>query len=189
MTVRMLTAVSISFFPLAAAATDHGHVVSITNSPLHLASPGIVEMTGEYAVNRSLGVALIAGYGQPTLETEDESTGDVTRHDVTVYEAGAQARYYLFGSFDHGMQVGGEVLYLSITGFEEDGVRGSASGFGIGPFIGYKKTARFGLTFDAQLGFQYFAAQAEASDNDGNSAEGDSSSTGVLLNLNLGWAF
>ena len=138
-------------FPLVASATDHGHVVSITNSPLHLAAPGIVEMTGEYAINRRLGAALVAGYGTPVFET---------------------------------------VMYLRIEGFEEEGgIQGEAEGYGIGPFIGYKKTARFGLTFDMQLGYQYFAVRAEARDDEGNEASGTGNDSGVLLNLNLGWAF
>ena len=189
--IRVISAAAVAFvcIPFGASATDHGHSLSITNSPLHLVSPGMVEMTGEYAINRKLGAALIGGYGQATLERGDEDTNDVVEDDVTIYEAGAQVRYYLVGSFDHGMQVGAEAFYMRIDGFSDGDVSGEASGFGVGPFIGYKKTARFGLTFDMQVGYQYFAAQATARDEDGNSSDGSATDSGLLLNLNLGWAF
>lgn len=67
-------------------------------------------------------------------------------------------------------------------------ITGTGQGIGIGPFIGYKVAASFGLTFVAQLGAQYNIATAEATD--GTTTETDSASgIGPLLNLNLGWSF
>lgn len=170
--------------PFRAWATDHGQTVAVTFSPLHAAFNSTAEITAEYAVKRKLGVALIGGYGRPSFE-------DINGNDVqlTVIEAGASARYYLFGSFDHGMQVGGEVLYINVSG-ETDDVNATASGISVGPFIGYKKAARFGLTFDAQLGVAYLAVRAKSTNSStGDEGEAEADGTGILLNLNLGWSF
>src|SRR5687768_4310361 len=71
------------------------HRFSLTMSPVHLALP-VVELTGEFRLLDKLGVAAVAGAGN--------SSG------IFVGEAGAQIRYYLIGTFIHGMQVGGEIL-------------------------------------------------------------------------------
>lgn len=180
----LLVFAALTMAPGLAHATDHGQDVAITISPLHLIFP-MVEVTGEYAVSRNLGIAAIGGYGTVGLENADGSDAG----SVTLYEAGAQARYYVVGSFDHGMQIGAEALYIGATGKSGDGqIDGTAEGIGVGPFIGYKKAARFGLTFDAQLGAQYFAARARSSGGS-SSAEAKSDGFGILLNLNLGWSF
>ena len=169
-------------FPGAALATDHGHDVALTISPVHLGIP-IVEVTGEYALERRLGFAVIGGYGTPTVILNDGE-----RVKLTAIEFGASGRYYLFGSFDHGMQIGAEVLYIHVSG-EADAVRATASGLSLAPFIGYKKSAKFGLTFDAQLGVSYTVVRASSESDSGAEGDAESEGAGILLNLNLGWAF
>lgn len=105
-----------------------------------------------------------------------------------MFEIGASARYYLIGSFRHGMQVGLEALYLSVSGDMENTLA-VGKGLCVGPFIGYKYIASFGLTVDIQGGAGYTLIGASASDDDGNSASDSDSDVLPILNLNIGWSF
>ena len=92
----------------AAPAAEHPRrVFSLTISPIHLFLP-VVELTGEARVHDKVGVALIAGAGK-------YSDPNVTGISATVYEAGGQVRVYVIGDFRHGMQLGGELLYLHLS--------------------------------------------------------------------------
>jgi hypothetical protein len=168
----------------APSHADTQHQVAVTFSPLHLVSP-IVELTGEFRLHDKFSVAAIAGVGSITTEVPDGSTEE--EKSFSAWELGGQGRFYLLGDFDHGMQLGVELLYVNVD-FDEADVSGTGNGLALGPFIGYKVSAGFGLTFDAQLGFQYLAATAEASSGT-DSASASDSTTIPLLNLNLGWAF
>lgn len=164
----------LALLPVAAAEEKppYDKHVSVTISPLHLASP-IVELTGEGRAADKAGIAAIAGVGKAS--------------GYPAWELGAQGRYYLLGSFDHGMQLGGEILYVHL-GTSEGTVRASGAGGAVGPFVGYKIAARFGLTFDAQLGAEYLFASANASSGSSTASTSDSRII-PLLNLNLGWSF
>lgn len=148
------------------------HDVSITWSPVHLVIP-MVELAGEYRAADPVGVALILGAGGAD--------------GVTVVEFGGQGRWYPVGSFDHGMQLGAEVLAVHAFG-SDSGVRARATGVTLGPFVGYKVAARFGLTFDTQLGVQFEAIDATATNGTSTASAGESK-LGPLFNLNLGWSF
>jgi hypothetical protein len=152
---------------------DHGF--SLTVSPLHLLAP-MLEITGELRLADSIGVALIGGGGSVQIaETQ-----------FAVVEGGAQFRYYVFGTFDHGMQLGAEMMYVHVSGDDiaNTGITGRGQGLAIGPFVGYKIATDVGFTFDAQLGAQGIVARGEA----GNQTA-DDSAVAVLLNLNVGWSF
>lgn len=148
-------------------------VFSLTISPIHLLLP-VVELTGEARVHDKVGVALIAGAGKYT----DPNVSGIS---ATVYEAGAQVRVYVIGDFRHGMQVGGELLYLHLN---DDRVAISGEGLAVGPFLGYKIMIDAGFTFDAQLGFEHISARAE-----GSGATANDRTFIPLLNLNVGWSF
>ena len=65
-----------------------------------------------------------------------------------VWELGGQIVGYPLGHFDHGMQLGVEVLYAGVLGDTTvDGVTvsGSANGLSLGPLIGYKFAADIGF--------------------------------------------
>jgi hypothetical protein len=148
-------------------------VFSLTISPIHLLFP-VVELTGEARVHDKVGIALIGGAGKYT-------DPNVTGISATVYEAGAQVRVYVIGDFRHGMQVGGELLYLHLN---DDRVAISGEGLAVGPFLGYKIMIDAGFTFDAQVGFEHISARAQ-----GNGATPSDKSIIPLLNLNVGWSF
>ncbi|MEZ4318583.1 MAG: hypothetical protein R3F61_13805 [Myxococcota bacterium] len=144
----------------------YDHAVSITNSPLQLVLP-IVEVTGEFRLADRVGLGAIVGLGA--------SSG------LPVGTLGPTFRFYPLGSFDHGMQVGAD-LQLVAAATEVAGDLVSAVGVTGGPFLGYKIAARFGLTFEGQLGVggSYVTGGG-----------GASATVGAIpiLNLNLGWSF
>lgn len=172
----------------AATMAEPTHIMSLTFSPLHLANP-VFEFTAEFKAHENWGFALIGGGGTTTAESD--VIGDQT---FNVWEAGGQLRYYVLGDFDHGMQIGGEILYVNISSDEIETSAGSfkglGQGLGVGPFIGYKLATKVGFTFDAQLGIQHAFARAEANHTASDtSGESQDSAWGPLLNLNVGWSF
>lgn len=163
------------------ARANEGYIASITLSPLHLIMP-MGEVTAEFRIIDKLGIAAVFGAGTFIYT-------DVT--PPTVLEAGASLRYYVVGDFEHGMQLGAEVLYAHVATSTSEGdvtVTGVGSGLAVGPFIGYKIATRVGFTFDSQVGVTFAAVDAEASGG-GQSASQSASLVGLLLNLNIGWSF
>lgn len=171
------------FLTYTAITAQEDKKFSATLSPLHLTAP-IVELTGEYAINPKTSAAGILGYG--TISEEDILGDEVS---IPVLELGAQGRYYLLGNFNHGMPIGLEALWLKVFLPEQEDITVSVNGFGLGPFVGYKWAAQFGLTFDVQVGYQWLFAQAKAKDQNGNELEGSAKDGILLLNLNAGWSF
>jgi hypothetical protein len=170
--------------PMAPPPKEPVRYVSVTLSPLHLFSP-IFELQIEAKVIPHLGVAVIGGIGSITVD--DPLVG---RETFQAYELGGQVVGYPLREFSS-LQLGAEVLWVKVAVDDYGGQRisGSANGIAIGPFVGYKFVADIGFTFFVQGGFEYVAAQAEASDDEGNSASGEQSAFIPLLNLNLGWSF
>ena len=167
------------------AEGDVQHRIAVTLSPLHLILP-VVEVTAEYRMADRIGLAGIFGAGK--VGTEQATPAGTVEHRFTAVEAGTQFRYYPIGNFVHGMQVGAELLYLYVG----RGDSGTSSAFGeglaVGPFAGYKIATNVGFTFDAQLGFEYVAAHAEAS-TPGGSTSAKAKTIIPLVNLNVGWSF
>jgi hypothetical protein len=147
-------------------------VFSLTISPLHLFLP-VVELTGEARVHDKVGVAVVGGAGK--------YTDDSVNISATVYELGAQVRFYLLGDFRQGLKLGAELLYLHLNATD---VVATGEGLAIGPFVGYKIIVDAGFTFEAQLGFEHVSAQAQS----GGSAASEKDYI-PLLNLNIGWSF
>lgn len=170
--------------PLEAGAKDkeveEDRSVYISISPIHLIGP-IVELTGEARLHRHIGVALIGGYGALKVDGVAER--------FKVWEVGGQFVGYPVGHFDHGMQVGLEVLYAGVSTNESSKVTvATATGLATGPFIGYKLATKVGFSFNVQGGVQYVFARADASSG-GATASAEQRSIIPLLNLNVGWSF
>jgi hypothetical protein len=149
----------------------------------------VVEIQGEYGLTSSLSVAGVGGYGNATVPSN--LSGDEISFNV--FEVGGQFRLYPIGDFEHGIQLGAEALYTEVT--TEEGttyagerVVGTGEGLALGPFIGYKYVAGFGITIDIQGGVQRLFAQAEASQN-GRMASGEREEWIPLANLNIGLSF
>ena len=158
-------------------------IFSLTISPVHLILP-IVEFTGEYALSRDFGIAAIGGYG--SIQVKNSASKDIK---LPVLELGAQAAYYALGSFRHGMQVGGELLWIKVSPPKDEGVTVAANGVAVGPFLGYKFISSFGLTVFVQGGYEFLFAQAKATDATGKEIEASADGGLPLLNINLGWSF
>ena len=121
-----------------------------------------------------VGVALIAGAGK-------YSDPNVSGISATVYEAGAQVRVYVIGDFRHGMQLGGELLYLHLA---DTRLSVAGQGVAVGPFLGYKIMIDAGFTIETQLGFEYITARASS-----GTATAGGKTVIPLLNVNVGWSF
>jgi len=163
---------------------DRGYTTSLTVSPIHLLFP-VVEATGEFLVDKQTSLAIIGAAGSVTVE---EASGE--QRSFTTFELGGQIRYYALGGFEHGMQIGAEVLYAYVDAAEKDNISGTGAGLAAGPFLGYKIATHIGFTFDAQLGVQYIMAKANAENDETNeTATASDSAISPMLNLNVGWSF
>jgi hypothetical protein len=104
--------------------------------------------------------------------------GKVTDEGQTyrIWEVGGQFRYYLFGSFSHGMMLGADVGYVDVNGQIEHAMD-YLVGTRAGGFLGYKRTMKSGFTAEAQIGPVYVWGNA------------DNSELQTLMNLKVGWSF
>lgn len=166
--------------------------VAVTLAPANLMF-GVVKLNGELRVRDEWGLQVSLGAG--------------SFKSVAVREAGGQLRWYAIGDFDHGMQVGLEVMYIDLQFDLEElndaGVPVEAEAglvaTAVGPFVGYKIAFDGGFTLEAQLGIQRYGAKAHAGfdlsrlheELDGVSATlaKEGSFYLPLTNVNLGWSF
>jgi hypothetical protein len=175
-----------------AEAREELRDVAITLAPGNLVL-GTLKVNGEFRLRDRLGLQVSLGAGK--------------LGEVSVGEAGGQIRWYALGNFDHGLQLGLEVMYLDFQAPFDDldkyGVpvelEADISATATGPFLGYKVAFDGGFTLEAQLGLQYYAVEVAANVDlseldeklDGVSARlaKEGSLVLPLANLNLGWSF
>ncbi len=142
------------------------HKVSITISPFHLLNP-VLQVTGELRLANKIGAVAILGGGMVSDEN-DKNYG--------VWEVGGQFRYYLLGSFTHGLMLGADAGYIHVAG-QLDSPIDYYVGIRAGIFVGYKIATKRGFTFEVQIGPQYVRKSA-------NNTE-----LQTLENLKVGWSF
>jgi hypothetical protein len=166
--LRSLAAL-VTLLALLAPAHAEGNAaqrtVSLTVSPLHLLSPEL-HLTVDLRLAPKVSAAASVGAGTVTEEGES--------HDI--WGAGAQFRYYVLGSFTHGMMLGADVGYVDVSG-EVDEPMAYLVGVRAGAFLGYKIAMKAGFTTEAQVGPVYVR---ESESN---------SEWQTLLNLNVGWSW
>ena len=150
-----------------------GHDLALTFSPFALLYP-IAEVAGEYQVLESLGAGLILGVGKNEFDSDEK---------LMFWEAGAQVVYYPVGGFDHGMQVGVEAMFESVSA---NANRMRHYGYAAGPLIGYKLVLSFGMTLAVQSGFAWVKSHRRDTKSD---AGVEKSNVQLLMNVNLGWSF
>ena len=166
--------------------------VAITVAPANLLL-GMVKVNGELRIRDEWGLQVSLGGGR--IEK------------VSIREAGGQLRWYVLGDFDHGMQLGLEVMFIELElpplTLDEAGVPvdidPSVLATAIGPFLGYKVAFDGGFTLEAQLGLQRYGVDTTGGvslsrlheDLDGVTAAVTYASSfyAPLANLNLGWSF
>ena len=186
-TILLVPAMAQGTETITAPAPDDNvqHRFGITFSPIHLVLP-MAELTGEYRATDKIGVAVVLGVGRMKVKTN--TLAGTVEDSFTALEGGAQFRYYLFGSFIHGMQLGAEALWLYVDRDKNSSLSASGEGLAIGPFVGYKIATNIGFTFDTQLGVEYLTARSKASDTVTSASANDSAFI-PLLNINVGWSF
>ena len=155
---------------LWAVATHAGEgtaepTMSITISPFHLLCPEI-HLTGEWRLTPELSAVAVLGAGQVTDE----------RETFAIWEVGGQFRYYLLGSFTHGMMLGIDAGYIEVDGGMENPMA-YLVGSHAGAVVGYKIAMQAGYTMEVQIGPVYVWADA------------DNTEWQTLLNLKIGWTF
>ncbi len=156
---------------LAPPAHAQTRKLSVSFSPIHLFMP-MLELTGELRLPHSAAVALIGGAGR---------VGKGSNADHFAFDVGAQGRWYALGSFDHGLMLGVEMLYLYVDPGRRDALDVSGEGLTVSPLVGYKVAFSFGLTLEGQLGFSFVAMPALTE---------PVRSWGLpLLNVGIGWSF
>ena len=142
------------------------HNMSITISPFHLLCPEL-HLTGELRLAPKMSVAAILGAGRITVEGKRSS----------IWEVGGQFRYYLLGSFTHGMMLGADAGYIDVDTQIENPIA-YLVGAHAGGFVGYKFSMKNGFTAEIQIGPIYLW---------GESAE--TSELQTLENFKVGWLF
>jgi len=153
--------------------------VAVTLSPLHVLV-GVAEVAFEGRLARKFGLGGILGGGSYGPPPWAQSASGRT----PVLEIGLSPRYYVIGTFDHGMQLGAEGLVVAAWA-SSGSTSATAVGVGVAPYVGYKFTAPIGFVVEVQAGGGYTFAVAQASSGSSAASQG----AYFLLNLNAGWAF
>jgi len=132
-----------SFEKTARADGDHERVSLTLNVP-YLLVP-VYELNAELAVRDTWSVALRGGVGESSF-LDDERT---------IVELGGQGIYYVRGDAHRGVQLGIDTRFVR---YEGDGMlAGLGDGVAVGPFVGYKRVFRSGVTLGGQVGAQVAA--------------------------------
>ncbi len=166
-------------------AGDVQHRLSVTVDPLLLlpiqTSTGIattvLEVTGEYRIADKLSAAAILGGGVVSSASAQ----------IPVFEIGGQFLTYPLGYFEHGLQLGVEVIDLPVAA-TINGVAATGNGIAFGGLVGYKLATNLGFSLNIQGGVGYEAVVATAQAN-GVSATASGGGVIPLLRINLGWSF
>jgi hypothetical protein len=139
---------------------------SVTLSPFHLLNPEL-HVTGELRLARKMSVSATLGAGRITDEGRT----------CNIREAGGQFRYYLLGSFAHGMMLGADAGYVDMDAKIENPIA-YLVGVRAGGFIGYKYSTKIGFAAEIQIGPIYLWGESA-----------DTSELQTLFNLKIGWSF
>ncbi len=145
--------------------------VTLTISPVHLIGP-FGELTAEFRAAEKIGLSIIGGVGRMPIR----GAGAGARY----WDAGAQFRYYMTGSFDDGgLNVGAEVLYLHAP----KDVDATAVGANLtaSATVGWKLATPIGFTIDSQFGVSTLVVK-QHKDGEGDTLQ-------LLGNLGVGWTF
>lgn len=141
------------------------HNVSLTISPFRLEGPELY-LSGELRLAPKLSVAAMLGTGRITDKGKT----------CNIWEGGGQFRYYLLGSFAHGMMIGADIGYVDIDDEIENPIA-YLVGAHAGGFLGYKFSMKVGFSAELQIGPIYLWGKTA-----------DTSELQTLLALNVGWS-
>jgi hypothetical protein len=162
---------------------------SLTFSPLHLILP-VFLVTGEVKALPHFGVSFSAGYGSITVQQPSSDGFSTDTFSAAALLLVTRLSFYSrkFDGFVGGVQT--QYVHIDGTGTASNtAVAGAGSGLAVGPFIGYKWTAKGGFTLLAEGGVQYLAVQAHGNDANGQGASAHQETVSLLANLEIGWSF
>jgi hypothetical protein len=154
-------------------------MISLTLSPVSLLEP-LFHLTAEFpSEKRTSAISIVLGIGYVG--------------NSTAYVMGAQGSLYPVGRFEHGMQVGAQIIYADFGSEATPRQFDAGMSMGVGGFLGYKRVLLGGLTLQIQGGAQLrFVLRTLVND----SASGDKEVTKEhmwgavpLLNTGIGWSF
>lgn len=205
--IRHALVLTLLAYPLQAMADEGGeaatgdtkvertsHRLDLSASVLRPIAVPMGEIGAELNQNDKIGYALTLGVG-PGKVTSRDAGGDFSTDDVLCLSAGVHFRYYLFGEFDRGMFVGGEVAWIWLDRDDrENTVLPPQEGVWAGPTIGYKHTFRFGMMLSAAVTVGAPLFRPDGIDEDdvpGDIDVGNHPKIGPLLvgpNASVGWA-
>lgn len=126
--------------------------LSLMTSPALFARP-IFRLTAEHALpGERTSVALVGAIGTFKLA---EPSGGTARH--TFYELGAQARWYVLGTFRSGPVVAlhGRYTHFGSDQLVDNVISSAAEGVGLAPVVGFKAIARDYFTFEFLGGAEF----------------------------------
>ena len=129
-------------------ASKREHRFAITMSPLK-AALGFAEVATEAKASRRVGVAGSFGLGEIAGSVTNE--GEAIQRRVELLMWRLSPRWYAFGHFDHGVQVGADFSFTFGWASVRYGLVPLIN-FGVATFVGYKYVAPFGLTVELQAG-------------------------------------
>ncbi len=146
--------------------------VTLAVSPFDLVHP-IVRLQGEVRVSKNEGMAVQVGLGEV-----DKQFG---------FAIGAQYSWYAIGDFNHGIQLGGLAMYSNSSNALTTR-KSIGRGVAMGPVVGYKFVAPFGLSVAATAGPMALRFINETPVQNGTYIE-SGIGLGVYAVLWLGWSF
>ncbi len=126
--------------------------LSLMASPVLFVKP-IFRLTAEHALpGERGGVALVGALGSVNVTNP---SGDKSRH--TFYEVGAQARWYVLGTFRSGPVVAlhGRYTHFGSDELLDNVISSAAEGVGVAPVVGFKAIAHDYLTFEFLGGAEF----------------------------------
>jgi hypothetical protein len=176
------------------------HQFSLVVSVAHPLAFSIYDGSGEFRLGRHAGLAVVLGAGSISMKQFYKSLPDEKAH---IWAGGLQLRFYPIGTFDHGLQLGAEFIYLSgsastsgtITDESDPNLSYTGAltvkgtGFKVGPFVGYKVALPVGLTLAAQIGVDYLSLKGIAKVDSGGSRTGETKTPFLLADAGVGWSF
>ena len=136
--------------------TDSDTKFTVLLDPMLLFWP-LGQLTAELKVHPLLGVAVIGGYGQITVDRNSGLGGSQTIA-LAMLRLGGQVNAYLWGNFASGSHFGVEVMH-QLVGASDDGITKSRNNTQLGIYGGYKYTHMLsptvGLTGLLQAGYSF----------------------------------
>ena len=184
--MKLYVSIFLLLLPLIAASSataqpgddsaDAGRTVSITLSTLPLIEP-VVQIAAEWHAQKDVGFAgFIAAGG----------------NEGPIFATGIQLIWYALGDFEHGVQLGGDLMFSIVDRASNVDLYEDGTGIALAAFAGYKLVMPFGFTANLQGGIRMTQSKRLIEYTVGGSLVSyyDYKLEPLpLVNINVGWSF